>query len=133
MGSFQWIILAIIVMAGLGYWNYQRIDGQRKALVNAGFQISDDLKGNPGLLVSTSQQQVAVLIPTGYLRFGFDQIQRAEIRSLEKAETETDYRIALVLDGAALPEVEIGYQNVHAVEIALRKLRQSVASIRSSL
>ncbi|WP_299196010.1 hypothetical protein [uncultured Amphritea sp.] len=124
MGSFQWFILAVIIMAGLGYWNYQRIDGQRKELLSAGFQISDDLKGNPGLVVSTSQRQVAVLIPTGYLRVSFDQIQHAEIRSRDTAEAETDFRIALLLDGAPVPEVEIGYQNVHSVEIALKKLRQ---------
>lgn len=124
MGSLQWFILAVIVMAGLGFWNYQRIDGQRKELQGAGFQISDDLKGNPGLLVSTAQRQVAVLIPSGYLRFSFDQLKGAEIRSRDTAETETDFRIALLLDGAPVPEVEIRYQNVHRVEIALKKLRQ---------
>ncbi|WP_428035370.1 hypothetical protein [Amphritea sp.] len=124
MGSLQWFILAVIVMAGLGYWNYQRIDGQRKELLSAGFQISDDLKGNPGLLISSSQRQVAVLIPTGYLRVSFDQIQSAEIRSRDTAETETNFRIALLLENAPVPEVEIGYQNVHSVEIALKKLRQ---------
>ncbi|UTW02625.1 hypothetical protein KDX31_14895 [Amphritea atlantica] len=124
MGSLQWFILAAIVIAGLAFWNYQRIDGQRKELLSAGFQVSDDLKGNPGLLVSTSQRQLAVLVPTGYLRFSFDQLRDAEIRSRENAETETDFRIALLLDGASVSEVEIGYQNVHHVEIALKKLRQ---------
>ncbi len=124
MGSLQWFIVAVIVMAGLGFWNYQRIDGQRKELQGAGFQISDDLKGNPGLLVSTAQSQVAVLIPSGYLRFSFDQLKGAEIRSRDTAETETDFRIALLLDVAPVPEVEIRYQNVHRVEIALKKLRQ---------
>ncbi|MBN0988836.1 hypothetical protein [Amphritea pacifica] len=124
MGSFQWFIVALIVMAGLGYWNYQRIDGQRKQLVSAGFQISDDLKGNPGLLVSTTQRQVAVLVPSGYLRLGFDQLKDAEVRFRSSAETETDYRIALILEGAPVPEVEIRYSNEHSVEIALRKLQQ---------
>jgi hypothetical protein len=111
-------------MAGLGYWNYQRIDGQRKQLVSAGFQISDDLKGNPGLLVSTSQRQVAVLVPSGYLRLSFDQLKDAEIRFRSGAEVETDFRIALLLEGAPVPEVEIRYSNEHTVEIALKKLQQ---------
>jgi hypothetical protein len=122
MGSTQWIILAFIIMAGLGYWNYQRMDGQRKELQAAGFQISDELKGNPTLLVSASQRQIAVLNPSGYRRFSFDQLQRAEVRSDSLAQTETRFRVALILDGE--PDVEVGFENETRADIALKKLRQ---------
>jgi hypothetical protein len=125
MGTLQWFILAMVVMAGLGYWNYQRIDGQRKALEGAGFVVSDDLKGNPGLLISTTQQQVAVLVPSGYLRVDFSQIEHGEIRHDQTSQTDipTSYRIALVLTGASQSEVEIGYQTEHHADIAFKKLR----------
>ncbi|WP_417224944.1 hypothetical protein [Amphritea sp.] len=124
MGSVQWVIMALIVMAGLGYWNYQRIDGQRKELQATGFQISDDLKGNPGLLISTSQREIAVLNPNGYLRFSFAQLQRAEVRSDAFAQTDHNYRIALILSGATQPEVEVGYENEPRAENALKQLRR---------
>jgi hypothetical protein len=123
VGTLQWVILAVVVMAGLGYWNYQRIDGQRKALESAGFIVSDDLKGNPGLLVSTTQHQVAVLIPTGYLRIGFDQIKHGEIRKDSTGENDKNYRIALVLNGAPQSEVENRYQDELQADIAFKKLR----------
>ncbi|WP_290704982.1 hypothetical protein [Amphritea sp.] len=123
MGTLQWVILAVVVMAGLGYWNYQRIDGQRKALEGAGFVVSDDLKGNPGLLVSTTQQQIAVLIPTGYLRVGFDQLKHGEIRQDASGEKDSNYRIALILNGASQSEVENRYQDEHQADSAFKKLR----------
>ncbi|MBQ0785758.1 MAG: hypothetical protein KBT66_16150 [Amphritea sp.] len=123
MGTLQWVILAVVVMAGLGYWNYQRIDGQRKALEGAGFVVSDDLKGNPGLLVSTTQQQIAVLIPTGYLRVGFDQLTHGEIRQDASGEKDSNYRIALILNGASQSEVENRYQDEYQADIAFKKLR----------
>ncbi|RTE65841.1 hypothetical protein EH243_09120 [Amphritea opalescens] len=122
MGSTQWIILAFIIMAGLGYWNYQRMDGQRKALQTAGFQISDELKGNPPLLISASQRQIAVLNPSGYQRFSFDQLQGAEVRSDSLATTDTRFRVALILDGEA--DVEIGFENEPRADIALKQLRR---------
>lgn len=124
MGSIQWVVLALIIMAGLGYWNYQRIDGQRKELQAAGFQISDDLKGNPSLLVSTSQQEVAVLIPSGYQRLNFAQLERVEVRSDTSAEAETNFRLVLIVIDAMVTEVEVGYENEHRADIALKRLRQ---------
>lgn len=125
MGTLQWFILAVVVMAGLGYWNYQRIDGQRKALEGAGFIVSDDLKGSPGLLVSTTQQQVAVLLPTGYLRIGFDQLKHGEIRHNESGENDrrSNFRLVMTLDGASQAEVENRYQDEHQADIAFKKLR----------
>ncbi len=124
MGTLQWVILAVVVMAGLGYWNYQRIDGQRKALTGAGFVVSDDLKGNPGLLVSSTQKQLAVLIPTGYLRVDFDQLKHGEIRKDSSGENDKNYRIALILNGASQPEVENSYQDELQADTAFKKLRQ---------
>lgn len=123
MGTLQWLILAVVVMAGLGYWNYQRIDSQRKALEGAGFVVSDDLKGNPGLLVSKTQQQIAVLIPAGYLRVDFAQLKHGEIRKDSSGENDKNYRITLVLNGAPQSEVENRYQDELQADIAFKKLR----------
>ncbi|MDO6564439.1 hypothetical protein Q4488_13700 [Amphritea sp. 1_MG-2023] len=124
MGSLQWVLLALLIMIGLAYWNYQRIDDQRKALQTAGFQVSDDLKGSPPLLVSSSQRQIAVLQPSGYVRFDFDQLQQFEVRSNSGAESESHFRIALGLSGMTVAEIEVGYENEHRAAIALKQLRQ---------
>ncbi|GGK81413.1 hypothetical protein [Amphritea balenae] len=126
MESYQWFILGVILMAILGYWNYQRTEGQLQSLQSAGFVVSDRLKGNPGVVISRSQRQCAVLIPTGYQRFDFSQIHGAEVRFDWASDTKTNFRLVLLLENAYKSEVEIGYQNEPQANNALKKLRSLV-------
>lgn len=120
----QWIILAIVVMAALGYWNYQRTQGQQQALQSAGFVVSDDLKGNPKLLVSTSQRQLAVVRGGGYLRLDFAQVQDVSVVFDSHESGERNYRLRLALQGAPESTVEIGYQDEFQTESAGKQLKK---------
>lgn len=120
----QWIILAIAVMAALGYWNYQRTQGQQQALQSAGFVVSDELKGNPKLLVSTSQRQLAVVRGGGYLRLDFAQVQDVAIVFDSHESGERNYRLRLVLQGVPESAVEIGYQDEFQAESAGKQLKK---------
>lgn len=123
MGSLQWIILAIIVMAGLAYWNHQRSDAQLKALQAAGFSLSDELSGNPKLLLSRSQKQLAVLFPDGYLRADFDQVDNLEVQHDSNSQTEFNYRLVISLQGSSRDHVEILYENEARAQATLKKLQ----------
>jgi len=123
MGSLQWIILAIIVMAGLAYWNHQRSDAQLKALQAAGFSLSDELAGNPKLLLSRTQKQLAVLFPDGYLRADFDQVDNLEVQHDSNSQTEFNYRLVISLQGSSRDHVEILYENEARAQATLKKLQ----------
>lgn len=123
MGSLQWIILAIIVMAGLAYWNHQRSDAQLKALQAAGFSLSDELSGNPKLLLSRTQKQLAVLFPDGYLRADFDQVDNLEVQHDSNSQTEFNYRLVISLQGSSRDHVEILYENEARAQATLKKLQ----------
>lgn len=120
----QWIILAIMVMAALGYWNYLRTQTQQQALQAAGFEISDNLKGNPVLVVSASQRQVAVIRGSGYQRFDFSQVLSTAVIYDSHESGERNYRIQLAIQGVADSSLEIAYQDEFQAESARKQLNQ---------
>ncbi|WP_432470768.1 hypothetical protein [Amphritea sp. HPY] len=128
MASVHWIILAVIVMAGLAYWNHQRTDAQLKVLKDGGFVVSDQLAGNPKLLVSSSQKQLAVVFPDSYLRADFGQVSGLELRHDSNAQTEFNYRLQITLKSGSQSgrqnSVEVAYENEARAQSALKKLQQ---------
>lgn len=128
MASIHWVILAVIVMAGLAYWNHQRTDVQLKALKDAGFVVSDQLAGNPKLLVSSAQKQLAVVFPDSYLRTDFSQVSGLELRHDSNAQTEFNYRIQIALKSGSQRgsqnSVEVVFENETRAQTALKKLQQ---------
>ena len=124
MSVLHWAILALIVMAGLAYWNHQRSNAQLAALQGAGFVVLDQLQGNPKLLVSRSQQQLAVLYPQGYVRAEYAQVSATAVVFDSSAQTDLNYRLQIQLRSGARPVLEIAYENEVRAEQAKKQLDQ---------
>lgn len=74
MTSFQWFVIALVIIAGLGYWNWNKTDQQLKQLQATGFTVSEDFKGSPRLLLDLNRQEVAVVDPKNYEIIAFSAV-----------------------------------------------------------
>ena len=127
MSNLHWFILAAIVIAGIAYWNHQRSQAQVAQLQSSGFNISDNLKGNPNLLVSRSQRQIAVPKPSGYVRFGFDQVRGSRVISESAPEHDYNHRLSITVVGQDQP-VNVGYADQAKADKALKQLEQILSN-----
>lgn len=127
MSNLHWFILAAIVIVAIAYWNHQRSQAQVAQLQATGFNISDDLKGNPGLLVSRTQRQIAVPKPSGYIRFGFDQVTDLKVVHESAPEHDYNHRLSISVTGESRP-VNVGYADETKAEAALQQLQQLLSN-----
>lgn len=118
----QWFIVGLIVILGLAFWNHKRTQTQHQALQDSGFSVSHHLKGNPELLVSETQQQLAVVRGGDYLRIDFAQVENAAIAFDAAAANDRNFRIRLQLSNAPEPVIEIAYQDELDARSALKQL-----------
>ncbi|MDI3323116.1 hypothetical protein QKW35_01895 [Pontibacterium granulatum] len=109
MGGIQWFILIVIVLAGLALYNWKASQNQLAALQKQGFNISDDLKGQPNLLVDSQARELAVVTAKGFQRYGFDQVAKVELRFDQGVQTDEKYRVHISFNGAKA--TEINYEN----------------------
>lgn len=79
MSRLQIAIVGILILAALGFWNYQRISDQKAVLLQSGFDISDRIGGSPELVLDTGRREIAIIGPDGSERFSFNELQHAEI------------------------------------------------------
>lgn len=121
-----WFVLAVLVMAGLGYWNWQKGQEQLAALKQSGFQVSDDLKGNPRLVVSRSQQQLAIVTPHDYQRIEMADVSEAKFLFDRGVQIDENFRIELTLNRAGQSSHVIRYENETLGRDALDKLNQAL-------
>ncbi len=118
----QWFIVGLIVILGLAFWNHKRTQTQHQALHSSGFSVSHYLKGNPELLVSEIQQQLAVVRAGDYLRIDFAQVEEAAIVFDAAAANDRNFRIRLQLSNAPESVIEIAYQDELGAHSALKQL-----------
>lgn len=123
MTNLQWFILAVIVIAALAYWNWQRTSGQIKRLQAEGFTISADLGGVPKLLVDQQSDSVAVITAREYRRYSFHQISGLNYAYDNDAEVEDNFRIEILLQGATKQQENITYNDEHRAEDQLKRLQ----------
>lgn len=109
MGGIQWVILIIIVLAGLAFFNWKASQNQLATLQKQGFNISDDLKGQPNLVVDRQARELAIVTAKGFQRYGFDQVEKVELRFDQGVQTDENYRLNISFNGAAATEVK--YEN----------------------
>lgn len=109
MGGIQWFILIVIVLAGLAFFNWKASQNQLAALQKQGFNISDDLKGQPHLLVDSQARELAVVTAKGFQRYGFDQVENIELHFDQGVQTDENYRLHIRFNGAATTEIK--YEN----------------------
>lgn len=124
MASLHWFLIAFVIIAGLGYWNWQRSDQQIKRLQAEGFVITEDLKGTPRLLVDDQLHQVAVVGPTGFQRYDFSNIKKLELVFDRNAQLDENFRIKLYLVDSPISTQEIAFDNEWNAEEKLQALQK---------
>lgn len=120
MGGKYWFILIVIVMVALAYIHWQKSRVQLKALSQSGFSVTDNLKGQPLLLVDLPAKQVALVSPEGYQRLNFAQVKAVELKFDVGPQMPENYRLHLdlVQDGS----VEVYYENEWLAQKQLAQL-----------
>ncbi len=123
MTNLQWFILAAIVIAALAYWNWQRTSGQIKRLQAEGFTISADLGGVPKLLVDQQSDSIAVVTASEYRRYSFSQVVSVNYAFDYGNQVEENFRIEIMLQGAAKQQENITYNDERRTEDQLKRLQ----------
>ena len=124
MTSLHWFLIAFVIIAGLGYWNWQRSDQQIKRLQAEGFVITEDLKGTPRLLVDDQLHQVAVVGPNGFQRYDFSKIKKLELVFDRNAQLDENFRIKLSFVDSSISTQEIAFDNEWNAEEKLQALQK---------
>lgn len=121
-----WFVLAVIVMAGLGYWNWQKGQVQLQALRSSSFNITDDLRGEPRLVVDSTQRQIALVSPHGYRIIRMNAVVHSEVQFDRGVQMDQNYRIELQLAASERPVGPIKYENETLAGVALEKLHTAL-------
>ncbi len=95
MSNMHWFILAVLVMAALAFWQWQRSQDQLALLQQSGFQISEDLGGQPRLLLDSGAGELALVAPDGYTRIAFSEVVTADYRYDSGTQVDGNFRIEL--------------------------------------
>jgi len=121
-----WVILAIIVMAGLGYWNWQKSQGQLKVLKSSGFDVTDDLKGEPRLVVDRTHKKIALVSATHYRVIPMTAIVSSDAVYDRGAHMDKNFRIELQLSPSERALAPIFYENESLSRTALDSLQSAI-------
>ncbi|MGB0468529.1 MAG: hypothetical protein ACPGF7_13505 [Pontibacterium sp.] len=119
--NWQWFVLFVVVIAVLAYTNWQRSQAQVKLLQQAGFTITDDLKGQPNLLVDLPARQLAFLDAKGYQRLEFSQVESVELRFDQGKQQPENHHLYFTLAHNA--PIEVHYENEWLANDQLQKVR----------
>lgn len=120
MGGMHWFILIVVLLAGLAFYNWQNSQNQLSLLKKQGFTLSEDLKGQPNLLVDIQARELAVVTPKGFQRYHFDRVQSVELRFENGVQQPENYHLYVLVDGAS--PLEIHYENEWLAQDQLNRL-----------
>lgn len=123
MSNLHWFILAVVVIAVLAYWNWQRTNNQIKRLEAQGFYLSADLGGFPKLLVDQQSDSIAIVSGSEYRRYSFEQIASLGYAYDYGTQVEENFRIEIKLQGADRPQENIVYNEAQRAEKQLKRLQ----------
>lgn len=111
MSGIHWIVIAFVVIAGLGFWSWQQSAKQLKKLQASGFIVSTDLKGNPKLLLDEENRLLALVGPTSYRVYELKQVQSLEYKYDSNAQVEMNHRIEISLQNTATDQETVVYED----------------------
>ena len=121
-----WVVLALIVMAGLGFWNWQKAQGQLQILQSRGFDLTDDLKGEPRLVIDRSQRQIALVSPNSYRVIPMSDLINSEMLFDRGVQLDQNFRIELQLKSSEQPLPPVIFENETLARVALNKLHDAI-------
>ncbi|WP_293267220.1 hypothetical protein [Neptunomonas sp.] len=116
-----WIILAIIGMAGLGYWGWQKGQEQLSSLKSSGFNVTDDLKGEPRLVIDRTNKKLALVTVDNYRVIPMSAVVSSEALLDRGMHMDENFRIELRLEDSV--PVSIVFENETLAKAALDKLQ----------
>jgi len=122
MENWQMFAVAALVICGLGYMGWQKTQGQLSSLQNEGFVVSDDLGGNPKLVIDAQAQEFALVRTKDYARYPLSAITEARVDSDWGRENEKNFRVELYL--ARGENFKIKYANEFAADKAISTLNK---------
>ncbi|WP_432696479.1 hypothetical protein ACQUQP_18340 [Marinobacterium sp. YM272] len=128
MSGFQLVIVGIIILAALGFWNYQRAQGQKTALQQSGFEISERIGGSPELVIDVGRKEMALVHPDRVERFAFSELDRAEI-GFDEHEDRSRYHYRIELSFSQQRQRRVQFGDQAQAETALKRF-QSVVTHR---
>ncbi len=120
MSGLHWFILAALLMAALAFWNWQRSQDQLAQLQKQGFQVSEDLNGQPKLLLDLKAKKLAIVQPSKATLLAFSDIHSAEYGF--DSGTQTDTRFRIELQSASGEQWQIIYENEAIARRQLQRL-----------
>ncbi len=123
MSGFQIVIIGIVILAALGFWNYQRTSNQKSQLQQAGFEISERIGGSPELVLDTKRRELALVNPDSVDRYGFNDVVGATIEyDQHEHDSQYHFRIEFVFTQQRKGKVNFGSEA--EARAALQRLEQ---------
>lgn len=121
------ILCLIVLFAGLGYWNWQKSQQQLKELKASGFVVSEDLRGNPRLVIDNTKKQFAVVGPNDYIVFPLTTIKSAEVKYDLGTQVESNFRVEINLPPSMGKIQPVGFENEALARDAHERLTNAMA------
>lgn len=120
MSRLQLVIIGILILAALGFWNYQRISNEKAVLLQSGFEISDRIGGSPELVLDSGRREIAIIGPDGAERFAFSEFQHAEI-GYDEHEDRSRYHYRIELSFTQQRHSKVNFGSEWEAETALKR------------
>lgn len=124
MTGLQWFILAFIVMAALGYWNWQKTKDQIQRLQAEGFTVTAGFNGSPKLLLDQHSQTIAVVAGDEYRRYSLSQISSVEYGYDAGSQVDENFRIEIYLQSESRNIEKIKYSDEWRAKEQFKRLQQ---------
>jgi hypothetical protein len=120
-----WVVVAVAigVMGFLAYQNSQKVNRQLAQLESDGFVISEDLHGEPKIVVDQSQRKLAFIYPDKHYTLPIDDLISSEILYDLDKRGEKNYRLELITRTTLIPKLEVKYRDEFLAERIHKRLR----------
>lgn len=119
-------IVTVAILAGLGYWNWKKGQQQLDLLRSTGFVVSDDLNGNPRLVLDRNQRQLAVVAADRHQVVSMGSVVSAQVAFDRGVQMDENFRIELTTTAGQPSLPAIQYENEAIAQTALKTLLEAI-------
>jgi hypothetical protein len=120
-----WLVVAVAVgvMGYLAYQNGQKINRQLAQLERDGFTVSEDLQGEPKIVVDQAKRQLGFVFAEKHYTLPIEDLISSEILYDLDKRGEKNYRLELITRASVLPKLEVKYRDEFLAERVHKRLR----------
>lgn len=119
-------IVFLVVMIGLAVWTAKKTGGQLDVLQKQGFIVTDDLNGNPRLVVDAQNQQIAIVHTKGAERLDYAQVDKVAFEFDAGVQEASNFRIEIFSNQLAYDKIAVGYENEYRAKQEFSKLKRLI-------